>query len=646
MMIWQRTLLATLISLCSSTLWAQDTVYQDRLLSDMGVDTPEDLDSSENTSGLPRQWMTDLLWGERQQQRDGQQQRDQDIGIGINGFLQTKQWGAWSVDTTLYQQHDDGDRDTGMSGTLWQRQFWLNDDWMLNQSVGVSPTPLPELMRLPSRFILPAQPLLGWSIEGQHRNQQRWQASIGQTGQYNGQRVRGFAQADGELFYLAHQQRIHPDWHMAGLWLSTRGSLNPDTLQPVARDATQTDASVLSLAWQQPKQRLQLNLLHSQTPDQRDLGAWLDGQTVRGRYDHQYGLFWLEPNLGWGGSSLSQDAKGGYYRLNYQYARWLWNASLDQIYSVSGQSFSGQYANTYVRYQAPRQRAYGGQLSIRHDLDQRELLYQGLLFAESPNRLGTQRWQVEYQHQPNFDRTQLSLDQAIDWDLGQRVSLTTSYLQEQRIHQTHTGLGVGMYGTLPLSTAWRLDGSARFWQLDDRNGQDTQRDLNMTLHYQPNPTWQYSLSLYEITGQQQFNSLDPLTPITQRSQVEERSILFTLRHVYQAGKAPAMMGGRFGDPYGTISGEIFLDANQDGIRNGSEAAAPEVTVVLDGRYMARTDAQGRFRFEQVRVGSHQLSVSNDELPLPWQIADARLQQTIEVRVRQTQHVAVGAVRPY
>ena len=79
MMIWQRTLLATLISLCSSTLWAQDTVYQDRLLSDTGVDTPEDLDSSENTSGLPRQWMTDLLWGERQQQRDGQHARQRDV---------------------------------------------------------------------------------------------------------------------------------------------------------------------------------------------------------------------------------------------------------------------------------------------------------------------------------------------------------------------------------------------------------------------------------------------------------------------------------------------------------------------------------------------------------------------------------------
>lgn len=643
---WQRHLLGSLIAVCHTMpCWAETAPpYQDRLLPEHAIS--DDEAPAAPSTGLPRQWMTDVLWSARQQQQDQHSTRDQDLGLGVNGFVQTTDWGAWSVDATLYQHQAQQQQQTGFSGTLWQRQFWLNQDWLLNQSVGVTHTATPNLLRLPSRFVLPSQPLLGWSLDGQYRSDYTWQASVGRAGQYSGQRVRGFEQADGELVALAYQQPLDPAWQMAGMWLSTRGALNPDPTQPVARTANRTDAGLWSVAWQPSKQRLQLNLLHSQTPDSTNQAVWLDGQTQQGRYDHQYGLFWLDPNLGWGGAQLSQDAKGGYYRLNYQYARWLWNASLDQIDSVSGQSFTGQYANLYVRYQAPQQRAYGGQLAIRHDLNQHDLLSNSLLFGEFPNRLGTQRWQLDYQQHAHLDRTQLSLDQAIDGDLGQRLSLTASWLQEHQADATHRGGGFGMYGTIPFGAAWRLEGSARLWQLQHADGQDTQRDLNLSVHYQPNPTWQWSLSLYDVKGQQQLTLLDPLSPVSARHRVEDQSVLFTLRHVYQAGQTQAIIGGRLGDPYGTIQGDIFLDTNQDGIRNGSEAAVPDVTVMLDGRYMARTDAQGRFRFEQVRVGTHQLSMNNDELPLPWQIADARLQQSIEVRVRQTHHVTVGAVHPY
>ena len=55
-------------------------------------------------------------------------------------------------------------------------------------------------------------------------------------------------------------------------------------------------------------------------------GAWLDGRSARGAYVHRYGLFNLQPDLAWGAWPIANDARGGYYRVDYQRARWSWNA--------------------------------------------------------------------------------------------------------------------------------------------------------------------------------------------------------------------------------------------------------------------------------------------------------------------------------
>lgn len=70
---------------------------------------------------------------------------------------------------------------------------------------------------------------------------------------------------------------------------------------------------------------------------------------------------------------------------------------------------------------------------------------------------------------------------------------------------------------------------------------------------------------------------------------------------------------------------------------------PEISVRLDGRYVTRTDAQGRFEFPLVAEGEHTIELIPDNIPLPWTARETRPQVTM-VRVRATTVVDFGLVR--
>ena len=52
---------------------------------------------------------------------------------------------------------------------------------------------------------------------------------------------------------------------------------------------------------------------------------------------------------------------------------------------------------------------------------------------------------------------------------------------------------------------------------------------------------------------------------------------------------------------GRVAGSVFLDDNADGVRGASGHPSADVTIVLDGRDVARTGAQGRFVFDRDEI---------------------------------------------
>jgi hypothetical protein len=88
---------------------------------------------------------------------------------------------------------------------------------------------------------------------------------------------------------------------------------------------------------------------------------------------------------------------------------------------------------------------------------------------------------------------------------------------------------------------------------------------------------------------------------------------------------------------------IYLDANDDSRLDAGEQGAANVTVILDGRFVTRTDTQGRFDFPAVVEGAHIVTVIPDNLPLPWMLKDGGRTE-LNVAVRSSTQVEIPAQR--
>ena len=88
---------------------------------------------------------------------------------------------------------------------------------------------------------------------------------------------------------------------------------------------------------------------------------------------------------------------------------------------------------------------------------------------------------------------------------------------------------------------------------------------------------------------------------------------------------------------------IYLDANENGRYDAGEAGAANVTVILDGRFSTRTDANGRYDFPAVAAGRHVITVQPDNLPLPWTLLNQGRTE-VEVTTRDRVDVNIGAMR--
>ena len=103
------------------------------------------------------------------------------------------------------------------------------------------------------------------------------------------------------------------------------------------------------------------------------------------------------------------------------------------------------------------------------------------------------------------------------------------------------------------------------------------------------------------------------------------------------------LGGGPGSGSGRLTGVVYLDTNENGKFDAGEAGAPNVTVILDGRFSTRTDTNGRFDFPAVAAGRHVLTVQADNLPLPWTLTDQGRTE-VEVGTRDRVDVNIGAMR--
>jgi hypothetical protein len=606
------------------------------------VDDPVD---HYDDTGLPRTYSLETTWGFTQ--FDGA--RQEEYGAAGSAFWGTDLWGGFSLDAGAYKSALSGE--TTIFGSFWQRGLNLPGGWQGSHGLGVLNVVTPDLQRSQARFFMPGNPLLGVVSQWRHEHGLKLHASAGTPGVFSSGRLSGFETGDGHTVAVGGDWSPAPGWQAAASLISTQGRESRD-LDPGTGQAD-GDGVFAGAAWTGPVSRVQFNVLAAQnhasaanlTAGERSpLGGWVDASTLAGWYEHSYGLFSLDRGLNWGGEPMTNNAKGGYYRVRHQRMRWTWSAAIDHLQPSAGPGSNSTFASGTMRYQASSRLGLGGSTTVRSSAAD---AWTAQLFADHRNRFGITRTQLDLADDDSGNSgIRAALTQSFPSAIGIRLSATASHGETTRAASGKTRTStLAAFGSRDLLARLSLDGSASF---HTESGADAQNGFsaNLGLNWQLNRSWRL-LAIYtrSTTRRENVFVLDPFPdPNELQRSLDAESFFITLRYTHRAGRPGGVLGGGPGTPAGFIQGMVFLDENEDGLRDGTEAGVANITIVLDERFTVRTDSQGNFAFPMVATGTYTLRVLPDNLPLPWNFEDGVGERTVEVTVRQQTQLVIPAQR--
>lgn len=391
-------------------------------------------------------------------------------------------------------------------------------------------------------------------------------------------------------------------------------------------------------------------------------GAWIDGTFRSGKTYHSAGAYVFGPGLTWGTSSLTNNAYGGYYRFTRSSQRWRWTFSVDAVGSVNGQSASGLVANADIRRKVGFETSVGVNTTFRRNSGQSSSQVLGFLEFQSP--FGPARAEMGWSHDPATDAYRLGVNQ--NWNLprwlpsGSRLSTQASY--EHRRQTGHSpflgggtqrdkanGFGLAVSGgatpfnglSIDATLSYNSNGSSSSTEVygpvdlsgftTTERGRSFSASIVATARISPRLSLSASYTdttsrLTSLFGLGNSGLSLPVLPANagfdaRRSTYHLRAAYLTLRFSASAGRPSGTLGLRqfpVGGT-GTLQGRVYLDSNDNRLREPSEAGVSGIVVILDGIQAVRTDPSGFYRFEGVADGTHFITLNADMLPLPWLI---------------------------
>jgi hypothetical protein len=621
--------------------------YEDRLIEGgaLAPDSAADGGASYNAEGWPRFWRVEGVTSYFDQQ--GQITREN--GARLSAFLDTPQYGALSIDATARA------RPGSFIATIVQRDLAFDGNWRANNSLGVVTTLGIDLTRSQYRFYLPTFPALGATTEWIHDGDVQLQASAGEPGNFDGFRLSGFQSLHGSLVTAGAQWAFAPRWS-AGIQLVEANGV--DSPYAVNGDTIDSRAAFASLAWNGGTTRLQANALASDATSLgqsvRANGVWFDGTTVWDRAIHHYGIFRLEPGLAWGYQPINNDVEGAYYRIAYQSLRWQMDGGIDRVYSVSGRGNDGTFLTLNGRYQLNARMGVGGNGSYLSSSGRNASsgsVYGDLNWSQGSSRL--QFGAASNNNVPSNQAEQVTLDHTWNVPVGARLSTSLTATRDATGSaslgnstlpgSTIRRLGIGVLGGGDITNTLSVDANLQY-NLFSRGGTASGIYGNLNVNWRLSAQWSIAGTFYDNRDDTSklFMVDSPIAVINPLPTQRSRALFLSLRYEERAGSLSVPIGGRPGSAAGGIVGTLYLDLNDNGQRDAGEPGASNVTILLDGRFSTRTDESGRFEFPFVAVGSHTVSVVQDNLPLPWSLGDTKFE--VRVGARSTESLEIGARR--
>ncbi|MBC7470601.1 MAG: hypothetical protein H7322_14840 [Ramlibacter sp.] len=564
--------------------------------------------------------------------------------IQFSGFLDTPNHGALSVAGSVNSQRVDslpGDRSSSASGrSSWridQRGLPLEGGWMADHSAGDVSTATPLMARSLGRIYLPFIPISGLAGHWYRGDGVDLNASAGNPGLFTGIDTNGFSPSGGRVssagaqMQLAGQRNGLSRTEAAVQLVDARNipdqtgtsGLNARSLwAAVAWEGAAPWASTFTPGRTDPIPmrsgglRVQGNWMESSSnAGARSVGGWLDAAWRTDWLQNSAGIFYLEPNLRWGTTSAASDLKGAYWRADTSARRWNLGWTVEASDSVSGLSGPSAFGNVSGRYSLDTSNTLGATLSLRTGSGSGQAVQMNWAHGSD---WGQTQWRGNLQRASSIRTVFAGIDQL--WALPLPITLSTSlgWEQSRSAGMTASVRSWGLLAGFAPTSQLNVDASLR-----GAHGTNSDAlNANIGVSWRYNLNWSLIGRYTEARGQdpQSAQIVSALTAATLAPLIPtpgSRTLQLILRYEDRAGTISAPLGGTPGTGAGALQGTVFFDADNNGRRDASETGVPNVTVVLDRRFVARTDAQGRYEFPWVAAGAHTLQIQSDNVPLPW-----------------------------
>lgn len=586
--------------------------------------------------GLPRGLRLDGIYSRLS--RNGESSTR--YGAGVGAFLATPDYGAWTFEGVF------GNSEDSSVATLWQRDMPFEGGWRATNGAGNLNSPAIDLSRFQPRWFLPSSPMLGALTEWRDAAGTQLTAGAGEPGVYTGLYVPGFKRLGGTLSTAGGQWTLNRNM-TAGLQYAGASDVT-SILQPQdnAREFS-TRSWFGATSWQDATRRLQFNALGSHNSvDGSHTGGWADAFIQDGRYGHGFGAFYLGSNLVWGNQPVGSDTRGAYYRVNYASRQWLWDATVDYAVPVGdGQFDATTFVSGSTRYQFWQDLSFGAGGNARFD---RNDAWSAFAFVENTLPWVINRTQVYTARNDPKREYAVTLNQTWNVPAGMRLSTSQLIGRYDDRDDSSDQLGLALIGGGDVSRDLSIDANVQ-WTRSSGAAQPTTLIGNLGFTWRLLPDLALLGTLYrsQTRSDVPLQIVSPIDAIArpEEARINDRGALLILRYESRAGSMAAPLGGMTGGGAGRISGIVFLDGNDDGRLAAGEQGAANVTVILDGRYSVRTDAQGRFEFPAVAAGPHGVMVMPDNLPLPWMLVnDGRAEFDVPVRGTVTLDIPAQRMR--